>query len=98
MTNRLNGMEVILRTKETIYLRIPRALQLPTGTAPCQCPSCKEMMRIGSKDHSKWDTLAITTKPPKGNRNDTAWTVHFPDGALPEAIEHWKRKGELIEA
>jgi hypothetical protein len=67
----LNGMSIIARTKEAIYLRIPKELQQPAGK--CTCPHCKGADAF-------WDTLAVPIAPPQ--RNDTAWTVHMPDPTL----------------
>ena len=53
MENLLNGMKVIVRTSEAIYLRIPRELQAESKFASGKC-------RCGDCDGSgKWDTLVI---------------------------------------
>jgi len=67
-------MDVIRRTKETIYLRLPRE-QWREMESKCECSICK---KNGGKGY--WDTLAISVKAPKKG-NDYACEVHFPTGS-----------------
>jgi hypothetical protein len=78
------AMEVILRTKETTFLRLPRELQreIPCG---CDCSHCTKDPAL-----AKWDTLAIATKTPKGN--DFSWTVHMPDASVADTREYFRKK------
>jgi hypothetical protein len=89
MTNILNGMTVIARTADAVYLRIPADLQVPSAFAgKCTCGNCD-----GS---GKWDTLVIGTETPKrvnGVRPaDYAWTCHMPDKAVQPFIEYQRNK------
>lgn len=63
------SMEVMLRTDDAIFLRLPRELWRSCG--PCICNNCKCA-------EGYWDTLAISTKKRPGT-NDFSWTVHMPE-------------------
>lgn len=67
----LNGMQVIMRRGDCIFVRLPRELWRSCGR--CDCSHCK-----GSEGF--WDTLGVTTKP-VARRNDTTWVVHMPESA-----------------
>lgn len=84
--NYLNGMRVIARTKEAIYMRIPEALQAPSTFADdnCTCGSCD-----GS---GKWDTIQIPLQPDNWRR-DFATTIHMPDKAVQPFLAAMRRKG-----
>lgn len=77
-SNHLNGMSVIKRAPDVIFIRIPEALQvLACGDGICSCSYC-----LAHPDKpAMWDTLAIPTKFCR--HNDTTYTVHMPD---PKAI------------
>ena len=68
----LNGMAVIKRTKDAIYMRIPTDVSTVIEWG-CDCPYCKAHPDI----LPRWDTLAITTE--KSKSYDATWTVHMPD-------------------
>ena len=75
--NLLNGMTVIGRTKEAIYLRIPKELQEACALG-CLCDYCVKQKQINPNYIPTWDTLCVSTKAPKKG-NDYGWTVHMPD-------------------
>lgn len=86
--NVLNGMSVILRTKDAVYLRMPQKLWEPIT---CDCETCKRNNRRGY-----WDTLVVATKrDPK--KNDYAWTCHMPPETIGQHYEYWKSKRMLAE-
>lgn len=87
----LNGMTVLFRTKDTIYLRIPRELQKPTPG--CCCEFCEKEKKINPNYIPTWDTLAIAAKTPKKG-NDFAWTVHMPD--FVSVMNALRARGEKI--
>ena len=68
----LNGMKVLGRRGNTLWVRLPSELQRPCGT--CSCPYCK----AHPAEVPMWDTLAIPIAPPASSQ-DTTWTVHLPD-------------------
>lgn len=73
MSNLLNGMKVLGRRNNTLYVRIPVWLQQPIDG--CSCTYCK----THPKEPPMWDTLAIATGTENVRRNDHTWTVHMPD-------------------
>src|SRR5258708_5311515 len=72
MKNVLNGMSVIARAKDAVYLRIPKELQVPCNG--CDCPYCKAHLN----EVPSWDTLGV---PTANKRLNTAWTLHMPNPA-----------------
>jgi hypothetical protein len=73
--NLLNGMTVLGQTTgsiehRTMYLRIPKELQVSCG--PCSCSTCQGQEGF-------WDTLAINTN---ATATDMAWTCHMPDKSV----------------
>ncbi len=62
---------VIARTKDAIYIRLPRAVQISRG--PCSCGKCD--------GQGFNDTLVVATKPDKRS-NDYTYTVHMPDRSI----------------
>lgn len=100
--NHLNGMEVLCRTEDTVFLRIPRKLQDWSNLTGmnCSCETCKDIRARDDwdkNDHSKWDTLAVPRNPPTKNQADFSHTVHMPNGTVPQSIEYWRKKGVLVE-
>ena len=84
----LNGMEIVARTEDAIYLRIPKAVQMTSQFAKGQC-SCGKCDGQGT-----WDTLAIPLKPTDGK--EWAYTVHMPDPKwFLEMVSKNTRKGAL---
>ncbi len=69
----LNGMRVIKRTKDVIFVRLPITLQRECGT--CTCQHCKRAARV----IGHWDTLAIPVQPSLMRGQDTTWIVHMPE-------------------
>lgn len=65
------SMEVILRTKDTIFMRLPK--ELWRSCNGCACYHCQKNNSLGW-----WDTLAISTVKREGT-NDFSWTVHMPE-------------------
>jgi hypothetical protein len=65
----VNGMPVLIRRGDTIFLRLPRDLWRSCGR--CDCDSCK-----GTEGF--WDTLAVAATAP-ADGSDHAWTVHYPE-------------------
>lgn len=80
----LNGMPIIARTKDAIYIRIPRELQKPCDG--CECSYCKAHPR----ETPGWDTLAVTRD--KGAIHESTWTVHMPD---PKSFLEYVQKHSL---
>ena len=75
----LNGLEVIARGGDAIYIRVPSELQLPCNG--CDCDYCKAHPEL----EPKWDTVAVPVFPSK---LDVTWTVHMPDAkAFMKAIK-----------
>mgnify|MGYP001607778318 CR=1 FL=1 len=66
----LNGMKIIKRNSEAIFVRLPISLQREAGT--CTCTNCKR----NNRQIGHWDTLVI---PINSSENDTTFTVHMPD-------------------
>lgn len=79
--NEFNGLPVLRRNDDTIFIPLPRSAwkELSDGCC-CQYCSVDRVMRPGF-----WDTLAIATTPRK-DRADTTWVVHYPElhGAKPK--------------
>lgn len=76
----MNGAAVIGRTRDTIFVRLPDALQRPCGT--CRCPYCT----AHPERPPMWDTLAVSVE--KSHPVDYTWTVHMPDpSSVRDAIE-----------
>jgi hypothetical protein len=67
---KLNGMEVIARTKTAIFVRLPKELQ--TSAGECSCIHCKGQEGF-------WDTLGIPLAK-SGHFRDATWVVHMPMG------------------
>ena len=86
----LNGMRVIARTKDAIYLRIPKALQMTSQfISPdnkCSCGHCD--------GNGTWDTLVV---PANDNPHDWASTVHMPDSAIPAFLLFIKKNETPIK-
>lgn len=84
-----NGMSIICRTPEAVYIRLPQGLQREAGG--CSCDWCK----AHPKEVPAWDTLVVNLAPPQDrHRPDTTWTVHAPDvRQLNDGMEtYWRRK------
>lgn len=81
----LNGMKVIKRTPEAVYLRIPDSLQI--GTDVCSCPFCKDPKNPIALKY-RWDTLAVPII--QTEQYEHAWTVHMPDPSFPPRFPRWK--------
>lgn len=82
-----NGMEVLARTKDAVYLRLPRGLWGKRG-GKCTCGQCD-----GS---GYFDTLVVPTNAPgpkTRQKPDYAYTVHMPNKAVREFIEYCKAHG-----
>lgn len=84
--NNLTSMRVIARTKDAVYVRLPRELQ--RDAAGCGCEHCKKDPAL-----AKWDTLVIPTEETR-RAFDFTWTVHMPDGAV-NAFREYVRKNNL---
>ena len=80
--NHLNGMRVIARTSEAIYIRIPEALQAPSAFGPCSCGHCN-----GS---GKWDTLTVSLTEQRPF--DFTGTIHMPDSAVAPFLDYVRRR------
>ena len=77
-------MRIIARTKDAIYLRIPKAVQMTSqfnGLSGCICGYCDGL--------GTWDTLMV---PISKTTHDWASTVHMPDAAVPRFLEITGRK------
>ncbi len=75
----LNGMKVIARTAQAVYLRIPQAVQITSqfaGMSECKCGHCDGL--------GTWDTLMVPVNP---GPHDYASTVHMPDSSVPGFME-----------
>lgn len=98
--NRTNGMTILGRYKDTLFVRLPIALQKPCGN--CTCDYCK----AHPNETPAWDTLAMaiptrhnpTNAGAKGSYQHT-WTVHMPDTAAFFRIAQAAkvRKGSLAD-
>jgi len=80
----MNGV-MVKRYKETIFIPLPRE-QWKEIAGGCSCQYCSENPGK-SNGPAYWDTLAVAKNPPKGNKYDGTWTVHYPElhGARPKA-------------
>jgi hypothetical protein len=83
-------IDIICRTKDAIYLRLPLAMQTDCGG--CSCDQCKADPKL-----AKWDALCVPLLPGDSYPARTAHTVHMPDGCVPQFKEHMRRKGLLVE-
>ncbi len=86
MTNAFNGLPILARTKDAIYVRLPESVQAESAFAgaKCTCGHCD-----GS---GKWDTLVI---PVQGTRhNDSTYTVHMPDSSIAGFVAYIKKAGK----
>ncbi len=80
----LNGMRIIARTPDAVYLRIPKAIQITSefaGFSKCTCGSCDGL--------GTWDTLVVPINPDK---HDWAYTVHMPDKSVAGFIEYDRKR------
>lgn len=83
----MNGATVLLRTKDAVYIRLPRDLAHPIAFG-CSCDYCK----AHPGEVPRWDTLLVPrSKPTKGN--DYVSTVHMPD--FVGFIRAMRLKGQL---
>ncbi len=73
-TNLTNGLPVLGRRGNTVFIRLPDELQVVIEGG-CKCPYCKEHPGVAAK----WDTLAVGQEKPTDGRTDYTWTVHMPD-------------------
>jgi hypothetical protein len=83
---RLESMQVICRTDECVFVRLPRELQRDAGI--CNCDYCKGKTAY-------WDTLAIPLVS-TGRDRDYTYTVHMPDPQT--TIDYYARKAREREA
>ena len=67
--NPFNGMTVLGRYNNTLYIRIP--YELAKDCNGCDCPYCKAHPDL----IPKWDVMAVSCK--QGDYGFT-WTVHMP--------------------
>lgn len=73
----LNGARVVYSEDgSTIYIPLPRELWRPSNGG-CICRYCSDDPNVSKP--SFWDTLAVSSKPRKGLKTDTTWTVHKPE-------------------
>lgn len=73
--NPCNGILVLGRTDETIYLRLTNQNGLAEHcSSGCTCPYCS----AHPSESPKWDTLCVPIKQPEKG-NDFAYTVHMPE-------------------
>ena len=82
----VTSMEVLARSKDAVYLRIPKDLQ-QLCTGGCDCPHCTVDPQAAA-----WDTLVVPTKAPRGKGNDFSSRCHLPDAAVPEFITYLAEK------
>jgi hypothetical protein len=71
----LNGMQVVARRGNTIFIRLPDALQRPIDGG-CHCGYCK----ANPDKTPKWDALAVAADKEHVDQPNTTWTVHMPEG------------------
>lgn len=81
LTPATTSMTVLCKTKDAVYLRLPRELQRLTDG--CSCPHCTKAPHLAA-----WDTLVVPLES-----GEHTWTVHMPDGAVQPFIEYVRRKG-----
>lgn len=88
--NVLNGMTILGRYQDTVYIRLPVALRAPTKG--CKCDYCA----AHPNEVPTWDTLCVgipsKTNPTLCGEYQHTWTVHMPD-----AGEFFKRASNLAE-
>ena len=82
VTPALPSMQVIGRTKEAVYLRLPKKLQRDC-IGGCGCEHCTKNPAL-----AKWDTMVVSIR----GKDDHSWTVHLPDPAVAAFNEYWRRK------
>jgi hypothetical protein len=80
----LLSMRILLQTDQTIFLRLPKALQRDTNG--CSCKHCKLDPSL-----ARWDTLAIPLQSARKSK-EWSYTVHMPDASVPETIAYFKAK------
>ncbi len=80
---RMNGLNIIARTSEAIYIRLPRELQYQTPFASdgCTCGDCD--------GEGRTDTLAVPITPVG---HDYTFAVHMPDKSVPGFLAYMKKK------
>jgi hypothetical protein len=83
--NYMNGMRILARTADAVYIRIPEALQVPSGFADGQC-SCGRCDGSG-----KWDTLVVPAESGDWFQSRFTYTVHMPDSAVQPFLDHIRR-------
>jgi hypothetical protein len=81
---RLNGMMVICRTDECVFIRLPEEMWRSAGT--CNCNHCKGQPAF-------WDTLAVPIVS-TGRDRDYTYTVHMPDPQT--TIDYYARKARQL--
>jgi hypothetical protein len=81
----LNGADVLVRTTEAIYIRIPDSIA--SECEGCCCDYCKKH----PENTPRWDTLVVPRVAKHGR--DWCCTVHMPD---PETFRKaMRKKGRL---
>lgn len=82
---RVNGLTVLVRTNEAIYIRLPRELQYQTAFASdgCSCGDCD--------GEGRTDTLGVPINP---GPNDYTFAVHMPDKAIEGFKSYMKKQGK----
>jgi hypothetical protein len=76
MVNHTNGMMVLGRYHDTIFIQLPVELRVPTPNGTCGCYYCE----AHPNEPPTWDTLCVPMKDGPGEYGHT-WTVHMPDKA-----------------
>lgn len=70
----VNGMSVLGRRGNTIFMRLPVELRRPIDGG-CRCPYCEAHPECVPL----WDTLAVAQNGAAKGCNDVTWTCHMPD-------------------
>jgi hypothetical protein len=70
----MNGI-ILTRYKDTIFIPLPVSEWRLAGDGNCGCDVCKSDK---GTTLAFWDTLTVSTKPPKRGYNDFASVCHHP--------------------
>lgn len=80
--DRENAEKVDVRSMPTLYsddgstawVPLPRDLW---RRIDCSCIYCRDA--DGNPTMSYWDTMAVSTMPPRGGKRNLTWLVHMPE-------------------
>ena len=77
----LTAMPIIARTKDAVYVRLPKKLQRVIESG-CDCNECRKDPNL-----AKWDTLVV----PLSVIYPSTYVVHMPEASVPKFVEYHRK-------